>query len=52
VLIESNLYDVLTTELLWVGQSKTYTKEPSAELFNDFAKVVVADLAKNNLLQK
>lgn len=51
VLIESNLYDVATTELLWVGQSKSYSKEPSNELFNTFAKIVVADLTKNNLLQ-
>lgn len=52
VLIESNLYDVATTELLWVGQSKAFSKEPSNELFKTFAKVVVEDITKNNLLQK
>ena len=52
VLIESSLYDVNTAELLWVGQSKSYTIEPSNELFQSFAKNVVADITKNNLLQK
>jgi hypothetical protein len=52
LLIESNLYDVATSDLLWIGQSKSYTKEPSTELFDSFAKAVVGDLAKNNLLQK
>ncbi len=52
VLIESNLYDVSKPELLWYGQSKSYTNEPSAELFNAFAKIVVADIVKNNLLLK
>lgn len=52
VLIESNLYDVATPELLWFGQSKSYTKEPSTELFNEFARMIVADITKNNLLVK
>ncbi|MFI5218961.1 MAG: hypothetical protein ACHQNT_05675 [Bacteroidia bacterium] len=52
VLIESNLYDVANSELLWVGQSKSYTKEPTPELFDAFAKVVVSDLTKTILLQK
>jgi len=52
VLIESNLYDVATSELLWVGQSKSYTNEPSDDLFHAFAKNVVGDITKNNLLQK
>jgi hypothetical protein len=52
VLIESNLYDVTSTELLWIGQTKSYTKEPSAELFDAFAKMVVGDMVKNNLLHK
>lgn len=52
VLIESNLYDVTSTELLWIGQTKSYTKEPSAELFDAFAKMVVGDMVKNNLLHQ
>lgn len=52
VLIESNLYDVATSELLWVGQSTAFTKEPTDELFQAFAKAVVGDIVKKNLLQK
>ena len=52
VLIESHLYDVARPELLWVGQSKTYTKEPSVELFKEFSKIIIEDISKNNLLLK
>jgi hypothetical protein len=52
VIIESNLYDVSIPELLWFGQSKSYTKEPSTELFHEFATIVVNDITKNNLLVK
>ncbi len=52
VIIESHLYDVEKTELLWYGQSKAFTKEPSSELFNSFARIVVGDIKKNNLLVK
>ena len=52
VLIESHLYDVAVPELLWTGQSKTFTKEPSVELFKEFTKIIIEDLSKNNLLLK
>ncbi len=52
VIIESRLFDVNTPDLLWFGQSKSYTKEPSTELFNAFAKLVVDDINKHNLLRK
>jgi len=52
VLIESNLYDVATADLLWVGQSKSLTAEPSDPLFKAFAKNIVNDLLRNSLLRK
>jgi hypothetical protein len=52
VLIDSHLYDVSKPELLWNGQSKTYTKEPSVELFKEFSKNVLKDIIKNKLLIK
>ena len=52
VLIESSLYDVATADLLWLGQSKSLTADPSPELFRAFAKLVVTDITANNLLQK
>ena len=52
VLIESRLFDVAKAELLWNGQSKTFTKEPSVDLFKEFSKIVIDDITKNNLLLK
>ncbi len=52
VIIESRLFDVNAPDLLWFGQSKSYTKEPSTELFHAFAKLVVDDIHKHNLLIK
>jgi len=52
VIIESRLFDVNAPDLLWFGQSKSYTKDPSTELFNAFAKLVVDDINKYNLLVK
>lgn len=52
VLIESNLYDVSKPELLWYGQSKSYTKEPTVELFKEFSNLVITDINKSNLLLK
>jgi hypothetical protein len=52
VIIESKLFDVSDANLLWFGQSKSYTAEPSTELFNQFAKSIVTDIHKNNILRK
>ncbi len=51
VIIESNLYSVAGPELLWFGQSKSYTQDPSTALFKSFAKIIVADIRKNNLIR-
>jgi hypothetical protein len=52
VIIESNLYEVATPLLIWHGESKAYTKEPSKSLINEFSKNVISDIKKNNLLIK
>lgn len=52
VIIESRLYDVNKPDLLWFGQSTSFTKDPSSELFKAFAKNVIGDINKNNLLRK
>lgn len=52
VIIESNLYEVATPELIWHGQSKSYTKEPTKKLISTFSKMVVDDIRKNKLLVK
>lgn len=52
VIIESNLYKVVTPELIWHGQSRSSTKQPSASQINIFSKKVIGDIKKNNLLIK
>lgn len=52
VILESKLYRVESPELLWFGQSKSYTTEPTTKLYETFAKIVVDDMVKNNILLK
>ncbi len=52
VILESKLFRVESPELLWFGQSKSYTTEPTTKLYETFAKIVVDDMVKNNLLVK
>lgn len=52
VIIESNLYEVATPELIWHGQSRSYTKDPTKKLIKTFSRLVVDDIKKNNLLIK
>jgi hypothetical protein len=52
VIIESKLFDVSKPELVWFGQSKSITKEPSKELFQKFANIVVGDIMKSKVLVK
>ena len=52
IVIQSNLYEVATPELIWHGLSTSYTKEPTTGEINKFAKEVLGDIRKNNLLSK
>jgi hypothetical protein len=52
IVIESNLYEVATPELIWHGLSTSYTKEPTTSEINSFSKEVIGDILKNNLLNK
>jgi hypothetical protein len=52
IIIESNLYEVATPALIWYGQSRSFTKQPTTSLINTFSKIVVSDIRKNNLLVK
>jgi hypothetical protein len=52
VIIESKLYKVETPELIWYGQSRSYTKDPTPSLINAFSKMVISDIRKNKLLVK
>ncbi len=48
--LETNLYDVKTEELIWSGQSKTWSKDSKDRIINDVIKVVINDLQKNKLI--
>jgi len=50
--LESKLYKVETPELIWYGQSRSYTKDPTPSLINAFSKMVISDIRKNKLLVK
>jgi hypothetical protein len=44
VLLESNLYKVDTGELLWSGQSKAFSRNPTPEMASRYAKNIVNDM--------
>jgi hypothetical protein len=52
IVIESNLYEVATPQLIWHGLSASTTKDPTLHEINTFTKSVIADIRKNNLLIK
>ena len=52
IVIESRLFSVDSPELVWQGQSTSYTKQPSAGEINSFSKEVINDIMKSGLLVK
>lgn len=52
VLLESNLYDVLRSRLLWSGQSKAFTRNPTPKMAARYARNIVDDLIDRHLLHK
>jgi len=52
IVIESNLYDVETSQLIWHGQSTSTTKDPTESEIKAFSKAVIGDINKNKLLVK
>lgn len=51
VLLESNCYRVSTGALLWSGQSEAFSRNPTRETANQYAKNIVADLLSNRVIQ-
>jgi hypothetical protein len=52
IVIESNLYNVAAPELIWHGQTTSYTKQPTSGEIKTFSKEVISDIIKNKLLIK
>ncbi|HTI07854.1 MAG TPA: hypothetical protein VL832_04830 [Puia sp.] len=50
VLLESNLYKVATGELLWSGQSKAFSRNPTPEMANRYAKNIINDLLSRRVI--
>ncbi len=48
--LETNLYDVKTEELIWSGQSKTWSKDSKYQIIDDVIKVVINALLDNKLI--
>jgi hypothetical protein len=52
IVIESNLYNVATPELIWHGQTTSHTKQPTSGEIKSFSRDVINDIVKNKLLVK
>lgn len=52
VLLESNLYEVLTGRLLWSGQSKAFTRDPTPTMADRYARNIVEDLIDRKVLSR
>lgn len=52
VLLESNLYEVKTGRLIWSGQSKSFTREPTPAMAATYARNIVKDMRQKQALNR
>ncbi len=50
--LETNLYDVVTEELVWSARSRTFSPESVDEVIVDLTKLLIKDLEEKNLIKK
>jgi hypothetical protein len=50
VLLESNLYRIATGDLLWSGQSKAFSRNPTPEMARHYANNIVKDMIKKGVI--
>jgi hypothetical protein len=50
VLLESNLYDLSSGKLLWSGQSKAFSKNPTPAMAAIYARNIVKDMIKKQVI--
>lgn len=50
VLLESNLYRLVTGDLLWSGQSKAFSRNPTDAIASRYAKNVVEDMIRKGVI--
>lgn len=52
VLLESNLYETLTGRLLWSGQSKAFSRDPTRAMAARYARNIVGDMMEKKVLSR
>jgi len=50
VLLESNLYRVTNGELLWSGQSRAFSKDPTEAMADRYARNIVEDMIRKHVI--
>ncbi len=50
VLLESNLYDLSTGDLLWSGQSRAFDRNPTPAMASRYAKNIIEDILKKGVI--
>ena len=51
VIVETNLYDSFSEELVWSALSETFVEGSSDDLIRSFVQVIIKDLYEKNLLE-
>jgi len=51
VMLETNLYEVSTAELVWSAQSRSFAPESAKEVIDDLIKLVIKDLKEKGLIK-
>ena len=51
VIVETNLYDAVSEQLVWSALSKTFVEGDSDKLIRSFVEVMIDDLLKQNLFK-
>lgn len=50
--LENNLYDVASEELVWSARSRSFSPESVQQVVNDLTKLLIADLQEKHFLKK
>jgi hypothetical protein len=50
--LENNLYDVASEELVWSARSRSFSPQSVQEVVTDLTKLIIADLQEKHLLKK
>ena len=51
VMLETNLYEVSSAELVWSAQSRSFAPESAKEVIDDLIKLVIKDLKEKGLIK-